>query len=94
MLGMNTDLYSRIFKQHNFWHYFRKHEGVLVFQVDTVMLLNAEHSIHKFVKYDISLSDCRSAKILTELRVSTKKERTEGTKVVRDRLKSARVPRV
>jgi len=49
---MNTDLYSRIFKRHDFWTYFEHHQGVLIFQVDAIMLPKSEFSIYEFVGYD------------------------------------------
>ncbi|GMH87694.1 hypothetical protein TrVE_jg2799 [Triparma verrucosa] len=49
---MNTDLYSKIFKRHDFWTYFEKHQGLLIFQVDAIMLPKSKFSIYEFVDYD------------------------------------------
>jgi len=51
-ITMNTDTYSTLFKKPSFWDYFKQHYGVLVFQVDAIMVENSKMSIYDFVKYD------------------------------------------
>ena len=47
----NTDFYSDLMKNADFWNSFPQ-EGILVFQVDTLMLPGSKFSIYDFTKYD------------------------------------------
>ena len=51
-VAIDTGIYSALFKDAHLWDMMKDHHGVLVFQVDTLMLPSSEFTIYDYVKYD------------------------------------------
>jgi hypothetical protein len=63
----NTDFYSDLLKNPGFWNSFPQ-EGILVFQVDTLMLPRSKFSIYDFTQFDyIGAPWCRDNNVLQPL---------------------------
>ncbi len=66
--SMSTDLYSSLFKREDFWETFSFHHGVLVFQVDSIIVSDPQFPIDHYVKYDyIGAPWCQNNEILRPL---------------------------